>query len=241
MPDEQPIHIHPTAELADRALLPGDPGRALLLAQSVLTDPLMFNHHRGLWGYTGTAPDGLPLTIQSTGMGGPSAAIVLEELADLGLRTAVRVGTCGALLDGPAHGDLLVVDEALAADGTSIALGARGTVAADVDVTAALDRAATAAADGEGFAARRGVAVTSDLFYDPDPGRAAGWVRNGAQAIEMEAAAVLAVARRRGLRGGCLLVVTDLLAGDRVRIDAEALTAAGERLGRVAAAALADL
>lgn len=239
MPDERSIHIHPTAELADRALLPGDPGRALLLAQSVLTDPLMFNHHRGLWGYTGLAPDGLPLTIQSTGMGGPSAAIVLEELADLGLRTAVRVGTCGALVGGPALGDLLVVEGALAADGTSTALGARGTVEADPELTEALDRAARAVAADEGCTARRGVAVTSDLFYDPDPTRAAGWARDGAQAIEMEAAAVLTVARRRGLRGGCLLVVTDLLAGDRVRIDAEALTAVGERLGRVAAAALA--
>ena len=239
MSDEQPIHIHPTAELADRALLPGDPGRALLLAQSVLTDPLMFNHHRGLWGYTGTAPDGLPLTIQSTGMGGPSAAIVLEELADLGLRTAIRVGTCGALVAGPAHGDLLVLDGALAADGTSAALGAQGTVAADMTLVAALDAAARAASAREGFTARRGVAVTSDLFYDPGPDRAAGWVRAGAVAIEMEAAAVLTVARRRGLRAGCLLVVTDLLAGDRVRIGADALTGAGERLGRVAAAALA--
>ena len=60
----------------------------------------MFNHARGLWGYTGTAADGRPLTIQSTGMGGPSAAIVVEELCDLG-RAAVRVGTCGAL-DGAA-------------------------------------------------------------------------------------------------------------------------------------------
>ena len=57
----------------------------------------MFNHNRGLWGYTGAASDGLPLTIQSTGMGGPSAAIVIAELADLGARRLLRVGTCGAL------------------------------------------------------------------------------------------------------------------------------------------------
>ena len=75
------IHLHPTASLADRVLLPGDPGRALLLAQSLLEAPKMFNHNRGLWGYTGAASDGRPLTIQSTGMGGPSAAIVISELA----------------------------------------------------------------------------------------------------------------------------------------------------------------
>ncbi len=92
-----PIHLHPTAPVADRALLPGDPGRALTLAQLLLEEPRMFNHHRGLWGYTGRAADGEPLTIQSTGMGGPSAAIVLEERADLGVTRAGRVGTCGAL------------------------------------------------------------------------------------------------------------------------------------------------
>ena len=81
----RPIHLRPTAPLADRVLLPGDPGRALLLAQELLTEPKMFNHHRGLWGYTGAAADGEPLTIQATGMGGPSAAIVLEELFDLGV------------------------------------------------------------------------------------------------------------------------------------------------------------
>ena len=78
-------------------LLPGDPGRALALAQALLEKPRMFNHHRGLWGYTGTAADGEPLTIQATGMGGPSAAIVLAELIALGARRAIRVGTCGAL------------------------------------------------------------------------------------------------------------------------------------------------
>ena len=66
------IHVHPTAPLADRALLPGDPGRALALAQALFDAPArMFNHNRGLWGYTGTALDGEPLTVQSTGIGGP--------------------------------------------------------------------------------------------------------------------------------------------------------------------------
>ena len=78
-------HLHPTAELAERALLPDDPGQALALTRVLFGDtPRMFNHHRGLWGYTGAAADGAPLTIQSTGLGGPSAAIVTEELIALG-------------------------------------------------------------------------------------------------------------------------------------------------------------
>ena len=119
-----PNGLQPTAALSERVLLPGDPGRALMLAESLLEGPKMFNHHRGLWGYTGLAPDGQPVTIQSTGMGGPSAAIVIHELIDLGARRLLRVGTCGALADGLELGDLVIATESIAADGTSRALGA---------------------------------------------------------------------------------------------------------------------
>ena len=95
------IHLRPNAAVAERVLLPGDPGRALRLAQLLTDSPRMLNHNRGLWGYTGTAADGELLTIQATGMGGPSAAIVTEELIRLGARRLVRVGTCGALADLP--------------------------------------------------------------------------------------------------------------------------------------------
>ena len=107
------IHLHPTAELAERVLLPGDPGRALALAQSLLEQPRMFNHNRGLWGYTGDAADGQALTIQATGMGGPSAAIVLAELIALGARRAIRVGTCGALSPALALGELVIARESV--------------------------------------------------------------------------------------------------------------------------------
>src|SRR5207302_6658260 len=105
------IHLRPTAALAERVLLPGDPGRALMLAQSLLDEPRMFNHNRGLWGYTGAAGDGELLTIQATGMGGPSAAIVLSELISLGVRRAIRVGTCGALDASLGLGELLIASE----------------------------------------------------------------------------------------------------------------------------------
>ena len=118
------VHLHPTAPLAERVLLPGDPGRALLLAQTLLADPVMFNHHRGLWGYTGAGPDGEPVTVQSTGIGGPSAAIVIAELAELGARRLLRAGTCGALIPELELGDLVIATEAISADGTSRALGA---------------------------------------------------------------------------------------------------------------------
>jgi DeoD family purine-nucleoside phosphorylase len=235
-----PVHIHPTAPLAPRALLPGDPGRALALAQLVLSEPKMFNHNRGLWGYTGAAADGEPMTIQSTGMGGPSAAIVLEELCDLGLTHAIRVGTCGALDGELALGDLVIADAALACDGASRALGADGRVAADPELVAALRRAAGGESP-DGARAHRGTVATSDLFYERDRSRARAWREAGALAVEMEAATLLRVAQLRGIRVGCLLAVSDVFTGEgeRRRIDAEALLRAAERLGRVGASALA--
>lgn len=227
------LHVHPTAVLAPRALLPGDPGRALHLAQLLLCEPRMFNHNRGLWGYTGLASDGEPLTIQSTGMGGPSAAIVVTELCDLGLEVGIRVGTCGALDPALALGDLVVATGALACDGTSRALGATERVESDLALVAALR-------DAAGPAARWGPVASTDLFYDPDESRARAWAHAGALVVEMEAATILQVALRRGIRSACLLAVSDRLsaAGERTRIDPDAMVRAGEQLGRVAAGAL---
>jgi DeoD family purine-nucleoside phosphorylase len=224
------IHLRPHADVAERVLLPGDPGRALRLAQQLIDGPKMLNHNRGLWGYSGPAPDGAPLTIQSTGMGGPSAAIVVEELIALGARRIVRVGTCGALASHLALGELIVADSVLAADGTSRALGANGALAPDAALRDALHAAAPGAATG--------LVVSSDLFYDPDEARAAEWIAQGALAVEMEAAALLAVAARHGVAAACVLAVSDLVA-DRTRIGAEALEAAEAELGLAALEALA--
>jgi DeoD family purine-nucleoside phosphorylase len=226
------IHLHPTAPLAERVLLPGDPGRALLLAQSLLHEPKMFNHNRGLWGYTGTASDGRPLTIQSTGMGGPSAAIVIAELADLGAGTLLRVGTCGALHNSLALGELLIASQALATDGTSRALGAGARVAASPDL---LDRLIAAA----GQDARHGPVVSSDLFYDGREGTELDWLADGALAVEMETATLFALAARRGLEAGSVLIVSDIVLPIRRRPEPEALRAAEHSLGELAARALA--
>jgi len=106
-----PARLRPTAPNAADAILVGDPGRALMLAQELLEQPKMSNHARGLWGYTGETPDGHPLTIQSTGMGGPSASVVLADLAELGVRRAIRIGTCTSLGELEL-GELVVVTEA---------------------------------------------------------------------------------------------------------------------------------
>jgi uridine phosphorylase len=222
------IHLRPTAPLAERVLLPGDPGRALALAQALLQEPLMFNHHRGLWGYTGAAPDGDPLTIQATGMGGPSAAIVLEELIALGARSAVRVGTCGALAPGLALGELLIAREAICADGASRALGAGERASADAALTEQLLQQAPGA--------RAGTVLSVDLFYGADGRENAP----DALAVEMEAATLFTVGSRHAVAVACVLAVSDTFDahGGRARIDDERLLAAAERMGAVAIAAL---
>lgn len=227
--DRTPIHLRPTAPLAERVLLPGDPHRALSVAQAVLEGPRMFNHTRGLWGYTGTASDGELLTVQATGMGGPSASIVVEELIDLGARTLVRIGTCGALVPDLALGELVCARDVLAADGASQALGAGALLESDPELADALEAAG----------ARRVRAVSTDLFYDPRAEAMPGWIADGAEVVEMEAATLLAVSARRGVRAAVVLAVSDVLDGDRrERIGTEELDAAGVRLGEAATAAL---
>ncbi len=219
-------HLRPTAELAERVLLPDDPHRALAVAQTLLEKPpRMFNHTRGLWGYSGIAADGEPLTIQSTGMGGPSAAIVCEELIALGAARLVRIGTCASLADGLALGALLAPESVLALDGASAALGAGGPLAPDPQLLARLVEAGAAPA----------TVASTDLFYDcgerpPAP---------GAVAIELETAAILGVAARHGVQAACVLgVARQAGANGRAQLGGDELEALGMRLGEAGYAAL---
>src|SRR4051812_13582171 len=137
-------------------------------------------------------------------MGGPSAAIVAEEVIGLGARVLLRIGTCGALSGDLSLGELVAAEAALAADGTSQALGAGERVEADPELTSEL-------------AARRVTVVSTDVFYEEREGIEEGWVAAGAQAVEMEAATLFTVARRRRGQAAALLRVTDPLAGPRGR------------------------
>src|SRR5262245_19682386 len=227
-----PHHLRPSAPYAPDALLPGDPGRALAFAQQLLTEPKMANHARGLWGYTGETAGKGRLSIQATGIGAPSAAIVLQELVELGVRRAIRVGTCGALDPGLGQGDLVVAGEALAEDGVSRALGAKEIARPDEELTAAL-----AGATGRDPAR----VVSTDLFYDGDgPGegdsaRRRAWREQGAVAVEMGAAALFVLARRLGVACACVLTVSDTFEdGRRHRISGEDLTAAVEPMAAAA-------
>src|SRR3954470_1414624 len=175
----------------------------------MLEGPKIFNHARGLWGYTGVAPDGELMSVQATGMGGPSAAIVIEELIGLGARVLVRIGTCGAFDTSLSLGQLVTADRVLSGDGASQALGAPEVQVPDAGLTAAIK----AAGGGPGV-----TCVSSDLFYDSRP------APSGAQVVEMEAAVLCGIAELRGVGAGCLLAVSDVSGGGRERLDAEGMT-----------------
>ena len=197
--------LKPHEPIAERVLLPGDPGRALRLATQLIDRPRMLNHHRGLWGYSGPAADGELLTIQSTGLGGPSAAAVVAELVARGARRLVRLGTAAGL-GGTVLGELIVADAALAGDGTSRALGAAARVAADATLSDALARGG----------AIRGLVASADVH---DPVLATAWAEAGALAVDLATAAVLAAANRHGAAAGAVLAITRAR-GERLADDA---------------------
>jgi len=222
-----PTHLRPTAPIAADALLPGDPKRAMELATALFEKPLMSNLSRGLWGYHGHAA-GRALTVQSTGIGGPSAAIVVGDLAGLGVRRAIRVGACIALDSGLKPGTAIVVRSALTGDGVGRALEPAGSIAPDEDLTARLE--------GTAAAAHSGIVASTDFYEHPDPVRRREWRTEGAAAVDLSAAAVLAMGRRSGLATACALVVAESAAGDRLADDD--LDAALLDLGERAADAL---
>lgn len=173
----------------------GDPGRAMALAQVLIEGPKMSNHARGLWGYSGLTPEGRGLNVQATGMGGPSAALVLSDLAELGVRRAVRVGTCAALDPALRPGDLVCVTEARAwsVDGRS------------ADAPALPDETLTERLTTElGAEARPGRVASLDFLHP-----ASGQPAPDADVADMQTAALLAVGRELGVALAAVLVVTE--------------------------------
>jgi uridine phosphorylase len=166
----------------------------MALAQVVIEGPKMCNHARGLWGYSGPTAEGRGLTVQATGMGGPSAAVVLSDLAELGVRRAVRIGTCAALTPELRPGDLVVASEARAwsADGHG---GARSVP----------DEALAARLAAElGEEARFGRVASLDALH-PTPGHASP----EGDVADMQSAALLAAARSLGVNLAAVLIVTE--------------------------------
>jgi DeoD family purine-nucleoside phosphorylase len=214
--------IHLRAERGDYAqlvLMPGDPGRATMMAGLLdggLEKAKLVNQHRSLLGYTGTYK-GKPVSIQTSGIGTPSFSIVMEELLMLGSQTFIRTGTCGGVARGLKTGDVVVATASVPADGSTQTYlhGDPFAPAADFDLT----RALIDTAKSKGFNPHAGVVQSVDVFYNPDSDYAAKMRSRGVIAVEMEASALFYLAMReqaRGqdVRGACILTVSDTLIKD---------------------------
>jgi len=173
-------------------------------------------------GYTGTF-EGQPISVQTTGMGCPSAGIVFEELAQLGARRFVRVGTCGGLLNGMQMGDIVIAMSATADDTTPLRYS--GVDGFSPTATFGLIRSAADLAAADGSTVHVGPIVTSGLFYDPDPTAFAKWKSTGHIGVEMEAAMMYTVAATHGIEALAMMTVSDVLGddGSTVRISDEEL------------------
>jgi 5'-methylthioadenosine phosphorylase/purine-nucleoside phosphorylase len=232
-----PIHVRAEpGDYAEACLLPGDPLRAKYIAETYLDNAVQRNAERGMLGYTGEF-EGRPVSVQATGMGCPSAAIVVEELVQLGVKRMLRVGTCGGLQPDLVLGDLIVALSAIPADAT-----ARHLVGSDQHVPTAsweLVHGAVHVAKDIGQSMRLGPIVSSDLFYNPDDGQYERWSSRGVLAVEMEAAVLFTLGALRGFAAGCLLTVSDVvIEGEFQRISDEELRAAVDRMTTVALAAV---
>jgi DeoD family purine-nucleoside phosphorylase len=220
------------ARQAPLVLCPGDPDRTRLVAREILEGAEVVTEARGLLGCTGRHR-GVPVTVQTTGMGGGSTAIVVTELVELGARVLVRAGSTGGLQPDLPLGALVVAERARADDGAALALA--GPVAPPPDPGLADALEASALARGT---TARGTVVSTDLFYDPEPGRVERWSAEGILAVEMEAATMFALAARLGVRAGCLLMVSNRLVGEPGWVDAAAFADLGLRVAEAALDAL---
>jgi DeoD family purine-nucleoside phosphorylase len=211
--------IHLRAEPGDYAplvLLPGDPNRATRIASLFdggLSAARTVNEHRGMRGYTGTW-NGVPVSVQTTGMGTPSFAIVVEELLRLGVTRFIRVGTCGGIGRGIHTGDLVIATGAAPVDGATRTYlhGDPFAPVADFGLT----RALVDAAEAEGVKPFVGSIATVDVFYNPDEDYVTKWRSRGVLGFEMEASALFYLAGRAqgggaDVRAACALTVSDTL------------------------------
>jgi DeoD family purine-nucleoside phosphorylase len=207
-----PVPIHLRAELgdyADACLLPGDPLRAKYIAETFFEGAVEVNSYRGLLGYTGTF-EGTRVSVQTSGMGCPSAAIVIEELVQLGVKKILRVGTCGGL-QADIMGELIVPVAAAASDTT--ALQYVGHEAHVPTASFELVHELVHQAKELGKSVRVGPIVSSAVFYQPDPAQAQRWSDRGLLAVEMEAAVLFTLGALRKIQAGCVLLVSDLVIG----------------------------
>jgi len=210
------------------ALLPGDPARVIKIAKSINTGSyeLAFNREFRTWIAPVTKNENVIIT--STGIGGPSATIAIDELARLGVRVFVRLGTTGAIQPDLCIGDIIITTAAVRLDGASGHYAPlEYPAAADFDVTRILVESAETA----GIRFRAGITASSDTFYPGQErydsysgyvirrfqGTMNEWRKLNVLNYEMESAAILTAASAMGLKAGCITgVIVNRLTAEKI-------------------------
>ncbi len=195
-------------EIAPRVLLPGDPLRAQWIAETYLDDAKCYSTVRNMLGFTGTY-QGVPVSVQGSGMGMPSASIYTHELlAEYGVRTLIRVGSCGALTDDLALRDVIAANGA-ATDSAMNRVRFDGLVEYAPVADFTLLRTAVDVAAGSGITMHVGPVLAADAFYTDRPDLYDRLAQYGVLAVEMESAALYTIAARFRARALTILTVSD--------------------------------
>lgn len=224
-------HIHLDETLNIRyAILPGDPARVDRIAPH-LENMRELTFHREYRSIAGTY-QGVPVLAMSTGMGGPSTAIAVEELKQIGITHAIRIGSCGAITDGIGLGDLVLVSGAVRDDGTSKTyIPLQYPAVPDLDLLIACRESARA----RGLVSHVGLARSHDSFYiDNEEEVSTYWGARGVIGSDMETATLFTVGRLRGLKTASILNNVVLWGQDTADAigdysTGESLTALGEK------------
>jgi DeoD family purine-nucleoside phosphorylase len=239
-----PIHLRAEpSDYAPAVLVPGDPKRATYIAEHHF-DPgaRVVNDERGMLGYTGSYR-GKPISVQSVGMGGASAAIYYTELTQqLGARRLIRVGTAGGLAPSLRMGDTVVAMSATA-DDPMVAILTDGEAHAPTATWGLVDLAARLGRE-RSVRTHVGPIVTSAIFYDRREGIMARWRDRGHVAVEMEAAVLYTLAAVHGFEALAIMTVSDLIASetDTERISDDELQRGVDQMMQIACdVAIADI
>ena len=214
---KQPHLLIESGDVNEVALIPGDPGRVDRIASQCDSAETVAENRE--YKVVNATSGGVPLTICSTGIGCPSAAIAVEELAAVGVDSLIRVGTTGALQAGIEIGDMVVATGAAKEEGTSKRYeGPVVPAVPDYDVLSAL----VDGAEDNGEDVHVGPIVSDDAFYNETEAYVDAWEAAGLLAVEMEAAAVFSLARRKGLSAGAICTVDgNLVEGTQKGADSE--------------------
>ncbi|PSQ06141.1 uridine phosphorylase [Halobacteriales archaeon QS_6_71_20] len=230
----QPHLLVDEGDLHEVALIPGNPDRVDRIADHCDESESVARNRE--YRVVNAGYEGVDLTICSTGIGCPSAAIAVEELHNVGVETVIRVGTCGGLQTDVEIGDMVVATGSAKAEGTSKryesgtypAVPDYGTLSALVDAAeaneerAASDGTTEGTSGGAGSRVHVGPIVSDDAYYNESDEYVADWEAAGLLAVEMEASAVFSLARRRGMNAGAICTVDgNLIAGTQKGADSE--------------------